>query len=402
MLKSANNYNSSWLVNAIKIGLFASLFMPLIVNGSFIFPYIFPKQAFFQIVVEIIFALYLWLAFKDPAYRPRSSWLFRALLAYFVVMILSSVFGVNTYHSFWSNYERMAGVISLGHYLGFLFVAVNIFKTQKDWHLFFDVSIFASVAEAFFGLGQLAGIFSSSGGVRIDGTIGNASFLAGYMLINAFFAFWLMLEKKQTGWRIFYAGVIFLNLLIMYQTETRGAVLGLVAALMALLIILMFSSKKALAQWPGGIRLDRIKLYGGIFLAAIVLSAGLLRIYRDSTFVQNHATLARVAHITLKEATVQTRLLAWKMSLKGLAERPIFGWGPENYYVVFNKYYDPQLYPVESWFDRAHNAYLDILVNTGLIGFAAYLAMVAMALWYLWLGVRKGFNIIPLLFLRLF
>ena len=73
MSKSAKTYQSSWLLPSIKIGLFAALFMPLIVNGSFIFPYIFPKQAFFQIVVEIVFALYLFLAFKDSNYRPRSS-----------------------------------------------------------------------------------------------------------------------------------------------------------------------------------------------------------------------------------------------------------------------------------------------------------------------------------------
>ena len=154
MPKPAKTYQSSWLLPAIKIGLFAALFMPLLVNGNFIFPYIFPKQAFFQIVVEIIFALYLFLAFKDSSYRPRSSRLFKVLLAYFVIMILSSVFGVNTYHSFWSNYERMAGTVSLFHYLGFLFVAVNIFKTRQDWHSFFDVAIGASVVEALYGLGQ--------------------------------------------------------------------------------------------------------------------------------------------------------------------------------------------------------------------------------------------------------
>ena len=208
----------SWLLTIIKTGLFASLFMPLIVSGTFIFPYIFPKQILFQIVVEIIFALYLFLALREPTYRPRSSWLFKAILIYFVVMVLSSVFGVNTYHSFWSNYERMAGLVSLFHYLGFLFVAVNVFKRKENWHTFFDCSVIASVLEALFGFAQMLGIFASSGGVRIDGTIGNASFLAGYLLINAFFAFWLMLEKRDMVWRSFYIFAIVINLFIMYQT----------------------------------------------------------------------------------------------------------------------------------------------------------------------------------------
>jgi len=382
------NLSSPWLLSSIKIGLFASLFMPLIVNGSFIFPYIFPKQAFFQIVVEIVFALYLFLAFKDPTYRPRSSWLFRALSAYFVIMILSSVFGVNTYHSLWSNYERMAGVISLVHYLAFLFIAVNIFKSRQDWYLFFDVAIFASVVEAFYGLGQFVGIFVSSGGVRIDGTIGNASFLAGYMLLNALLAFWLAIEKNSAGWRWFYGGVIVLNLFIMYQTETRGAIVGFLAGLLALLLFYIFARSKDLAQLPFQWARNLRKYAIGILVFGFV-AAGLIWLARDSAFVASSNTLSRVTHISLTEVTAQTRLLAWKMSLEGFKERPIFGWGPENYYVLFNKYYDPRLYPVESWFDRSHNAFLDVLVNTGLAGFAAYSAIGFLALWYLWSAWRK-------------
>lgn len=387
--KSIKNYSSSWLLPAIKYGLFACLFMPLIVNGSFIFPYIFPKQAFFQIIVEIIFALYIFLALKNPEYRPRSSWLWRGLLAYSCVMVLSSVFGVNAYHSFWSNYERMAGVVSLLHYLAFLFLAANVFKTQKDWYAFFDFSILASVIEAFYGLSQSAGIFTSSGGARIDGTIGNASFLAGYMLINALLAFWLALEKKSATWRWLYSGVIILNLIVLYQTETRGALVALVIGVFCLMLFFIFARAKDLAGLPFR-RLEHLKKYVIGLLIFFMIVAASIWLVRESQFVKHSPTLYRVTHINLSDTTAQTRLLAWKMSWQGFVERPIFGWGPENYSVVFNKYYDPHLYPVESWFDRSHNAFLDILVNTGVAGSAIYLAIVFLAFWYLWAAWREG------------
>lgn len=387
--KPIKSAQASWLLTIIKTGLFASLFMPLIVSGNFVFPYIFPKQTFFQIVVEIIFALYLFLALKEPSYRPRSSWLWRAMLGYFVVMILSSIFGLNTYHSFWSNYERMAGLVSLFHYLGFLFVAANVFKRKENWHTFFDWSVIASVLEALFGFGQLLGIFASSGGVRIDGTIGNASFLAGYLLINAFFAFWLMLEKRDMVWRSFYIFVIIINLFVMYQTQTRGAVLAFVLGLICLAIFFVFTPKKAIDERTAKTAVIYRKV-GLALLIGVILATGLIWLARDSNFVASSPTFHRVTHISLQETTGQTRLLAWKMSWRGFAERPIFGWGPENYYSVFNKHYDPNLYPVESWFDRAHNAYLDILVNTGLIGMVFYLAMIGSAFWYLWRAWRRG------------
>jgi len=357
--------------------------MPLIVSGKFIFPYIFPKQMFFQIIVEIIFALYLYLIFVDSRYRPRSSLLFKAIAFYFFVMVLSSIFGVNAYHSFWSNYERMAGVISIFHYVGFLFLAANIFKVKNDWHLFFDVSIIASFLQALYGLGQMMNVFISSGGARLDGTIGNASFLAGYMLLNAFFALWLFFEKKSIGWRNFYGLVILLNLFIMYQTQTRGAILAFLAGIFILFLFFVFAGKKNLASLPFK-KPERLKKYSIAIFVFLFLLCVVIFLSRDSSFVQNSPTLSRITHISTGESTAQTRLLAWQMSLKGFLERPIFGWGPENYYIVFNKYYNPNLYPVESWFDRAHNAYLDILVHMGIVGESAYFICAILVFWLLW------------------
>ncbi len=252
-MKQPAKFNSSnFLARLIKWGLIICLFMPLIIGTSFVFPFIFPKQIFFQIVVEILLGLYFILALKDPQYRPRFSKLFWALVAYFSILVLRSVFGANTYHSFWSNYERMAGVISLLHYFAFLFIAFNVFKNKEDWHRFFDFSIMASVLEALYSLGQLAGIqaWLHGGGARVDGTIGNASFLAGYMLINALFAFWLLLEKKKIGWRIFYIAAIMLDLFILYQSQTRGAVLALAVGIFALAVLFSVAAPESVSQLP--------------------------------------------------------------------------------------------------------------------------------------------------------
>jgi len=77
------------------------------------------------------------------------------------------------------------------------------------------------------------------------------------------------------------------------------------------------------------------------------------------------------------------------MSWRGFLEKPILGWGPENYNIVFNKFYNPNLYPVESWFDRSHNAYFDILVNTGIVGMSMYLFCVVLSFWFLWQAWKK-------------
>jgi tetratricopeptide (TPR) repeat protein len=81
--------------------------------------------------------------------------------------------------------------------------------------------------------------------------------------------------------------------------------------------------------------------------------------------------------------------MAWKLSLKGFAARPILGWGWENFATVFNRYYDPHLFPVENWFDRAHNIVFDTLINTGLVGLLSYLAIFGVVFWTLWRAYKR-------------
>lgn len=380
---------SNRLLTAVKIGLWACLFMPLVTNGKYIFPFIFPKQIFFQIAVNIVFFLYILLAFRQPEFRPKFSKMVWAVVLYFAFMFLSMIFGVNAYHSFWSNYERMAGFVNLVHYLGFFIVAANVFKTKKDWFLLFDVSVLVSFLAALHGMGQLAGIFAAAEktGSRISGTIGNASFLAGFMLVNAFFALWLSSQKDSRVWKMFYWAVIFSNLFVMYQTQTRGALLAFFVGVFLLLAFVAFASKKGIAQipWQLGGRTRKVALAGIALIAVFVIS---VFAFKDSALVKKSPSLRRFSQISLNDNTAQTRLLAWKLSIKGFAERPLFGWGLENYNVVFNKYYDPMLYPTESWFDRAHNAFIDVLIHNGLVGLLSYLSIFVFSLWFLWRSWR--------------
>jgi Flp pilus assembly protein TadD len=63
------------------------------------------------------------------------------------------------------------------------------------------------------------------------------------------------------------------------------------------------------------------------------------------------------------------------MALKGVADRPITGYGQEGFNYVFNTYYQPSLYAQEPWFDRAHDVFIDWLVAGGIPGFLLFIAL---------------------------
>src|SRR5262249_52926761 len=103
---------TTWLRTGLVIGLFCLFVTPLVITNSLFFPFISGKAFFFRILVELLFGAWLVLICLDRNYRPRRSLLALALGALLVVVTLATVFGQNPYHSFWSNSERMEGLIT--------------------------------------------------------------------------------------------------------------------------------------------------------------------------------------------------------------------------------------------------------------------------------------------------
>jgi O-antigen ligase len=93
----------------------------------------------------------------------------------------------------------------------------------------------------------------------------------------------------------------------------------------------------------------------------------------------------RIFDIAFSDQTVQTRLWTWGSAWKGFLERPLLGWGAENFGAVFDKYFDPRHFipgqNTETWFDRAHSVYFDYLAETGILGFLSYLSIFGVIYW---------------------
>ncbi|MBU4223772.1 tetratricopeptide repeat protein [Patescibacteria group bacterium] len=370
-------------------GIFLIPFLVLVVPESLFFPFITGKNFIFRILIEIIFGLWLTLAIFDENYRPkfagrpacagRRTWILIIFAGFVSVLVLSTIFGANPYRSFWSNYERMEGLISYLYLFAYFFVIAAVIKTEKLWKWFFHASLAANAIVCVYGLLQLAGklaIHQSS--VRLDATLGNASYLAIYMVFHIFLA--LMLFFREREWfRWLYIPLIFLQTAILYHTATRGAILGFVGGMLLFAALIALFSKD---------RKVRIASLGSLILVVFLL-AGFLAA-RNSSFVKGSPVLSRFSSISMEEQTTQSRFVVWKMSWEGFKEKPILGWGPENYNLVFNKYYEPILWKQEPWFDRAHNVFMDRLAQNGILGLVAYLGLFASALYYLHLGRRKN------------
>ncbi len=385
------NY-TKYLSWAILGGLLLSLFIPFIVAGgnvfpSMFFPFISGKNFAFRIIVEVLFGLYILLALREPKYRPRASWILWAVGAFVLWMGLANILSVDPIKSFWGNFERMDGYITLAHLFLYFIMAGSILTAEKWWGKFFQVSVSASMLQGFYAVSQVMHWFglspSSQSGARADGTFGNATYLAVYMLFNLFITLFLIANtlreknalKNSKVILSFYGVALVLQFAALFFTSTRGSLLGFVGGLIiaALYIVVLGRGEKG-----GSIILRRAAM--GL-LGLIVVLAGAFFALKDTPIVRGNETLARLASISLEDKTTASRFIIWNMALKGAQERPVFGWGQENFNFVFNKYYDPAMYSQEQWFDRAHNEFLDWLVAGGAPAILLYISFFVLACW---------------------
>jgi O-antigen ligase/tetratricopeptide (TPR) repeat protein len=434
-----------WIIVA---GVFAVPFIPLIVSRTMFFPFITGKNFTFRIIIEIIFAAWIILALRDRTYRPRFSWICVSLASFVGVIALADIFGINLYKSFWSNYERMEGFLALIHLFAFFVVAGAVLNTKQWWERLFYTSVGASIFIGLYGFLQLGGeLVINQGGVRVDATFGNATYLAIYMIfhifITAFLAWrhqfiqnrgilasyligsglfllhaikrvadhnlsspgtlgkWLiLLSLVLAGFAIFlwlkrqwfdrrlihyslYAAVIILQISILYHTATRGAILGFIGGALLTAVLIVFFERKHRA----------IRKVSIVVLTGVILLTGGFFLVRKSEFVMRSPVLSRLASISVKSETA-SRFPVWNAAYQGFKERPVLGWGQGNFDVVFNKYYDPRMYSQESWFDRAHNIVFDWLIAGGLLGLLGYISIFISTIYLLWRDRAQKFSFV--------
>ncbi len=332
-------------------GVFASVFL-------FILPFVFSKSLFYGSVnAKYFFAIagisflsfyfcYKVLVEKHQISSFKNRWLLLTGAGFFVVLYLTSFTGIFAERSFYGDILRSTGVLFLS-YVGFLaFLASELF-TKSDWLLIRRSIAFSGAVFALATFFELDTFF-----------FGNTTFVGSFLFLSVTLTWIELFNSKNPKTRIFFGillGIQMFSPTLFSFSEFLGearassaSVWGLTLYSLGLWFLNKFKKENFSLAW------------NGLWILAIIIPVSLLFI--PGSFIQKEY---------IKQST-SARIIVWESGLEAFREKPLLGWGPENFRTAFVRHFDNNLYLEDNigevWFDRAHNVFVDGLVAFGLIG----------------------------------
>lgn len=423
-----------------KYCLVAAVISPVIVIPSLDLS--FGKYLLFRLLVELAAALVLgeWAFGDGPGFASRGRTILRhpvaaAVLVYSAVFLSSAIFAFDPAVAFWSTYSRGEGVFQLLHYCAFLILLVLLFREARDWELLLTASIVAACVSAAYGFLWPAGVSTSvhpqdlpipddSGfwgrlmGHRFVASIGNSIWAGSYFVFQLGYLAWVM-AGRQTIWTTFVtvaaglfaaiacwvaivsflvlntgtailimtsAAFAFIQVFRRFGNRTADAVLAVSATALLFFAFLLAGSRGAFlgfaaaAMLLGLIVLQRARgwrLTVSIMGGALAAAAGLVIV------ISRYAGPV-VGRSFLDATSGEYRLRYWRTAWTGFLERPLLGWGPENYTAVHDRYAD-----VFWATDHAHSMLFDALAGAGALGAAALFAIFAACAYVTYRAIRR-------------
>jgi O-antigen ligase len=254
----------------------------------------------------------------------------------------------------------------------YLAVAVS-FRRPTDWIILAVAIGVAGALSVAYAAAQSLGLDPVHWDARADrpsGTFGNPDMLGHFLSLvfgGALGIAVLATGRRALLLRVAAASMAGIALVVAIAIATRGSLLGFIAAL-ALAGLIHLKARGVSRPTVG-----RMALRG---LAVVVLLTSIVAL----------SPLAARARTTVQGYQVRDRILLDEVALGALADRPLFGYGPDNFAVAYPRYRQEDsivrlgIGPETS----AHSWPFQTAATLGLVGLIALLALLAVAGRSLW------------------
>jgi O-antigen ligase len=314
-----------------------------------------------EIGAASLFLLWGLLATRRRQVEIRWNWLYLPLLGLGGLALVQRLVGHSIYP-----YATEIELLKAGAYLLFFFLTIESFHTAEEWGSFvwflvslgFFVSLLA-IVQYFTSNGKLYWFRVLPQGVVPFGPFVNPNHFAGFVELISPLGLAMLLTGAVRRDK--------LPLLILLSVLPIGALAlsasrgGITCFLFESVLLMLLTRKRGERRW-------QLLMAGGLALVV-----GFLAIWLGLSW-----TVERFEHLTREDISRDRRVSIFTDTWQIIHDHPWTGTGLGTFEIVFPRYetyYDGRVV------DHAHNDYLELLADTGMIGGVCMLGFVVLLAW---------------------
>ncbi|GEM_PF-5989974 len=334
---------------------------------------IYIKQAIFNLGAVALLAVWIVQSVREKNALINASELNLPILALFVWN--SIVFLLSPY--------KYAGLRAMLQFAGYIILYLTLttgFRMDKGMSRLLSVALAAAALTCVYGMLQRFGIDPVKWDIsRMLSFMGNPTYFAAYLAILLSLALNLFLNAGSSIRRFTLGSLTVLMFLCLLLTYTRAAWLGIGVALLLDAGLLMI--------YIGCRKLYRTGVLKWALLLLMVMIAVSITAAKTAPSAMKLEDRLATSFSIAQQGNVQ-RVIIWKAA-QGIIRDHIFtGTGPGTFFIYYPRYQDRRAYAtgIGQITDHAHNEFLEIASETGVIGLFLFV-------WLLFAAIRLALRI---------
>ncbi len=339
--------------------------------------YVLPKLLVARVLVIGLLILYTAKGMSTRTLLFKRTPLDLPLVAFLASAVASTVFAENQNIGVFGTYSRYDGLITIATYAVLFWLSIQAIDGPGDARSVLRILLASGYLVATIAIVQwVMDSIRLGTPAQAFGTLGQQNVLGAYLAILVPLAYSELIEADGWGGRVLALNGLVVISLALVLTFSRSAWLGTALAAAVLVAGVRHAPSRV------GLAGLAVLLVGGLALVAV--SAQGLRL--------EQSLLAR-AMTVFDPSAWGPRPAIWRDSLQLIASRPLLGYGPDNFGLVYPRFQANFLGTVQV--DKAHSEALQVAATQGLVGLAAYLWLLAAFVRSFWLR-RHTIRAIPI------
>jgi O-antigen ligase len=363
-----------WL---LRVGLFI---LPLAYAWNMYDQFVLPKLLVARLLLLGLLVLFIARTLRSGVLVWKRTALDLPLAAFLGSAALSTIFATNLNVGIFGTYSRYDGLLTLLTYAGLFWLSTQVITSTAEARILLRTLIASGYAVAVTAVVQSAHDSVQYTFVTAAfGALGNANVLGAFLAMVLALAIDELIEARTLTGRIIVANVIGVIGLALLLTLSRSAWLAAILST----IVLLAGRRGEPSRWIP------IVVGGGLAIVVVLIAA---RTFSSGVELER-VVAARAATVVDASTWNSSRTHIWQDSLNVIAARPVLGYGPDNFGLVYPQFesgdWGAGLHGLRQQVDKAHAEVLQVAATQGIVGAAAYLFLLMAFVRAFWQGRRN-------------